>query len=124
MLQHVDWHRGQGHELVLITAANHFLAEAIAKKLQLQNIICTQAEIKQGKFTGKIKGVPAFQEGKVTLLAEWLREKQMTLDGSWGYSDSHNDLPLLNLVENPVAVRPDAKLRSHALLHGWRLLDE
>lgn len=124
MMRQVNWHREQGHELLLISAANDFLAGAIAKKLQFKNILCTRAEKNHGKFTGKITGTPAFRAGKVSLLADWLRERQMTLKGSWGYSDSYNDLPLLNIVANPVAVRPDARLRNHARLHAWRLLDE
>ena len=122
MMDQVDWHRAQGHELLLITAANHFTTQAIAKKLQFRNIICTQLEKKLGKFTGKIKGIPAFREGKVALLNAWLLKKKISLVGSWGYSDSHNDLSLLSLVENPVAVSPDEKLRNYALLHNWHLL--
>ena len=124
MMRLVNWHREQGHELLLITAAVDFLAGGIAKKLQFKNIICTRTEKSQGKFTGKIVGEPAFQVGKVSLLADWLSERQMTLEGSWGYSDSYYDLPLLNIVENPVAVKPDARLRNHARLHDWRLLEE
>ena len=124
MMAQVDWHRAQGHELLLITASNHFTTEIIAKKLQFRNIICTIAEKKRGKFTGKITGIPAFQSGKVSLLTDWLRENRFTLEGSWGYSDSHNDLPILNLVENPVAVSPDAVLKNHAVLHHWRILDK
>jgi HAD superfamily hydrolase (TIGR01490 family) len=123
MVRRVAWHRDQGHALLLITAANHFLAEAIAKRLQFRNILCTRAEIVRGKFTGKLQGTPAFRTGKVALLNEWLGGRGLTLAGSWGYSDSFNDLPLLNIVEHPVAVSPDARLRSHAAEMNWQVLD-
>jgi HAD superfamily hydrolase (TIGR01490 family) len=123
MRERVDWHLAQGHELVLITAANEFLAEGISDLLRFTNMICTRVEKSDGRYTGKITGTPAFKIGKVTLLTEWLAQRQESLSGSWGYSDSFNDLPLLSIVENPVAVRPDARLRAHALLHGWGLLE-
>jgi phosphoserine phosphatase len=116
MLERVDWHRAKGHTLLLITASNASLAEPIARLLQFPNLICTQIENGQPICT------PAFRAGKVVLLQAWLKKHQKNLAGSWGYSDSHNDLPLLQQVSHPVAVIPDAVLRSHAVQLGWEIL--
>lgn len=116
MLQRVDWHRAQGHTLLLITASNASLAAPIARLLQFPHLICTQIT------DGHPLGTPAFRAGKVTLLNDWLAQHQQTLTGSWGYSDSHNDLPLLQQVSRPVAVRPDPVLRRHAAQTGWEIL--
>jgi HAD superfamily hydrolase (TIGR01490 family) len=116
MLERVAWHRTQGHTLLLITASNAFLAKPIAQLLQFSNLICTQID------NGKPIGTPAFRVGKVTLLQAWLVKHEKNLAGSWGYSDSQNDLPLLQQVSHPVAVRPDAVLRSHAVQAGWEIL--
>jgi HAD superfamily hydrolase (TIGR01490 family) len=116
MVKRVDWHRTQRHTLLLITASNASLAEPIARLLQFPNLICTQIE------NGHPVGTPAFHTGKVTLLQAWLAEQGNSLSGSWGYSDSHNDLPLLQQVTHPVAVRPDAILRSHAVQAGWKVI--
>lgn len=119
----VNWHRSQKHELLLITAANSFLAEPVARMLGFSNLICTQAEVKYGEFTGKITGIPAFRDGKVQLLDQWLLQTGLNLQESWGYSDSHNDLPLLNRVMHPVAVTPDPVLRAYAKHHNWEILE-
>lgn len=116
MMERVDWHRTQGHTLLLVTASNASLAGPIARLLQFPHLICTQIE------NGHPVGTPAFRTGKVTLLQAWLKERGETLAGSWGYSDSHNDLPLLQQVSHPVAVCPDPVLRGHALQSGWQIL--
>ncbi|MGD0707198.1 MAG: HAD family hydrolase [Anaerolineaceae bacterium] len=121
--ERVGWHRAQGHELLLMTASNNFIAEPIARMLDFRNLICTQAEVKNGSFTGKVSGDPPFREGKVRQLKLWLEQNALTLDGSWCYSDSHNDLELLSLASHPVAVTPDARLRRHARQHAWEILD-
>ncbi|MGC1376131.1 MAG: HAD-IB family hydrolase, partial [Anaerolineales bacterium] len=99
MLERVDLHRSKNHALVMITATSSFIAEPIAHMLGFPNLICTKLEVRNGNFTGKISGVPAFQHGKVIRLMAWLREEKLSLKGSWFYSDSHNDLPLLKLVD-------------------------
>ncbi len=116
MLKRIDWHRAQGHTLLLITASNASLAEPIARLLQVPNLICTQIE------NGRPIGTPAFRTGKVTLLQAWQKNQGLSLSGSWGYSDSHNDLPFLQLVTYPVAVTPDKILRYHAFRNGWLVL--
>ena len=123
MRERLDWHRAEKHELLLITATNSFLARPIAEMLDFPNLICTQAELRDGRFTGRVSGVAAFQYGKVIRLAAWLRDNKLSLKGSWCYSDSHNDLPLMTLVDNPVMVGPDDRLRQYGVARGWELCE-
>ncbi len=120
----LEWHRAQKHEMLLITASNSFLAEPIAKMLNFSNLICTQVEMNQNEFTGNIIGIPAFQDGKAQRLDHWLNQRGLSLKGSWGYSDSHNDLPFLQIVEHPVAVMPDPVLGRYARKSGWEIINE
>ncbi|MBF0187995.1 MAG: HAD family hydrolase [Magnetococcales bacterium] len=112
-------HRQQGDTLMIITATNRFVTGPIADALGVDFILATDPEIKEGRFTGRPEGIPCFREGKVTRLNTWLQANAMTLEGSWFYSDSHNDVPLLEMVENPVAVDPDEKLTAIAKERGW-----
>ncbi len=123
MLERIEWHRGQRHRILLLTATNDFLAVPIAALLHIQDLICTRAETEGHSFTGKIAGVPAFREGKITHLKSWLAVNALALENSWAYSDSHNDLELLGSVDHPVAVTPDRKLRRHAREHRWEIMD-
>lgn len=118
----VERHRARGDTLLIITATNRFITAPIAAEFGIAELIATEPEERDGRFTGKVAGVPSYREGKVTRLHEWLQRRHETLDGSWFYSDSHNDLPLLNLVTHPVAVNPDAVLADHASRHGWPVL--
>ena len=115
-------HRGAGHYLLIITATNHFITEPIAAELGVDDLIATDPEFKHGRFTGAVAGIPSFRDGKVTRLHQWLKQHQKNLACSWFYSDSHNDLPLLELVTNPVAVDADDTLTQHAEMKGWPLL--
>ena len=115
-------HRQRGHELLIITATNRFITAPIAAALGVDNLIACEAEIIDGIYTGLPSGVPSYQAGKVTRLQTWLEGRESSLDGAWFYSDSHNDLPLLELVDNPVAVDPDATLRARALALGWPVI--
>ena len=119
----IDKHRTQKDELVIITATNDFITRPIADKLNISTLIATQAEIVAKQYTGKVTGTPCFQHGKVTRLQEWMNDKSCSLNDSWFYSDSINDLPLLSLVSNPVAVTPDDKLRTHAKKYDWPIID-
>ncbi len=119
LLQH---HREQGHTLLIITATNSFVTLPIAKRLGVEHILASDAEISNGRYTGKCIGTPCFQAGKVTRLQAWMTERQASLAGSYFYSDSINDLPLLEKVDNPVAVDPDARLRAVATERGWSIL--
>lgn len=119
----LDNHRAQGDYLLIITATNHFVTGPIAEKLGVDEIIATDPEEVDGQYTGKVAGTPCFQEGKVTRLNEWLENNTHELEGSYFYSDSHNDLPLLELVSHPVAVNPDETLEQHANDKLWPVLD-
>lgn len=112
-------HRDKGHYLLIITATNLFVTELIAKELGVDDIIATTPELINGHYTGKIAGTPSFQDGKVTRLSQWLVEKGLSLQGSYFYSDSHNDLPLLKQVDHPVAVDADETLTAYAQQHDW-----
>ncbi|MGB8212130.1 MAG: HAD family hydrolase [Anaerolineales bacterium] len=122
--ERVQWHSTQGHTLVMVTATNRFLAEPIAAILHFQNLICTEVKHMGDSYTNKVEGIPAFGQGKVKLLDQWLAGHALTLKDSWGYSDSCNDLPLLTRVAHPVAVTPDARLRTYALEHTWKIITE
>ncbi len=122
----VDEHRRLGHTLVLITATNDFLARPIADELSIEHVIATRAESSEGRFTGRVDGRPCYREGKIARLAEWLESRRSTISDvreSWFYSDSHNDLPLLLLVDHPVAVDPDPMLRTVAARERWRIVE-
>ncbi len=115
-------HRKQGDTLVVITATNSFITQPITDKFGIEHLIATDPEIINGKYTGKIKGTPCFQEGKVTRLHQWMQQQNQNLNGSWFYSDSHNDLPLLLEADNPVVVDADEKLLAHAQQHNWPVI--
>lgn len=115
-------HREQGHYLLIITATNRFITEPISKLLGVDDLIATEAEIISGQYTGKVAGIPSYSTGKVDRLNDWLEKNNMNLDGSYFYSDSHNDLPLLKKVTTPVAVDPDEKLKKYAKDHHWKII--
>jgi HAD superfamily hydrolase (TIGR01490 family) len=115
-------HRDQGDYLLIITATNSFVTHPIAKHLGVDDILASDAEIVGGRYTGKGTGTPCFQGGKVVRLQEWLDEKNFNLEGAYFYSDSINDLPLLEKVPNPVAVDPDERLQKVAQERGWKIL--
>ncbi len=123
MLDRINWHRLRGDTTILISASNQILVEPIADMLNFPHRICTEAEMVDGLPTGELVGIPAYREGKVQKLAVWLRENHMPVEDSWAYSDSLNDIPLLEETEHPVAVTPDLALRKYAQLKGWRILD-
>ena len=120
--QLVEKHRAQGDTLLIITATNSFLTTPIAGLLGIEHLIATEPEVADGRFTGRVAGKPSFQHGKVERLRGWLSDRDETLAGSIFYSDSHNDLPLLELVDTPVAVDPDPKLKAEAQQRGWKIL--
>ncbi len=118
----VAQHRDQGHTLLIITATNEFITQPIAQRLGIAHLIGTKPDIKNGRFTGEVAGIPSFQEGKILRLKDWLKSQEPQLELSHFYSDSHNDLPLLKRVPNPVAVDPDERLRQYAETHNWPIL--
>jgi HAD superfamily hydrolase (TIGR01490 family) len=115
-------HRDRGDTLLVITATNRFVTEPIVELYGIGNLLATTPELAGGRYTGGFNGIPCFQEGKVKLLEEWLIKSPETMQGSWFYSDSHNDLPLLKLVDNPVAVDPDEKLTAFAKAANWPII--
>ena len=115
-------HRADGDTLLIITATNRFLTGPIAELFDVPNLLATEAEFADGGYTGHPVGIPCFQHGKVERLNLWLAETGHTLDQSWFYSDSRNDLPLLSQVTYPVAVDPDPILADHAREHGWPII--
>jgi len=118
----VEQHRAAGDTLMIITATNAFVTAPIAARFGIEQLIATEPERVAGRYTGAVSGVPAFREGKVRRLETWLAEHQTDLAGSHFYSDSINDLPLLERVAHPVAVDPDPKLRAIARRRDWPLL--
>lgn len=115
-------HRTKGDTLLIITATNRFITAPIAERLGVDHLIAVNPEVKDGHYTGRVSGIPSFREGKVTRLNKWLEDQDLTLEGAWFYSDSHNDLPLLEEVEHPVAVDPDDTLRKVAEERQWRIM--
>ena len=118
----VHKHRAAGDEPVIVTASNDFVTRPIADRFGVENLLAVELERASGSFTGRVTGTPTFREGKISRLKEWLGDTGHTLEGSHFYSDSLNDLPLLELVDNPVAVDPDPVLRECAEAEGWPIL--
>jgi len=118
----LDKHRQQGDTLLIITATNGFVTYPIAELLGVEHIIAPHPEVVEGEYTGKIVGIPSFQHGKVERLHDWLKEHNQSLQGSYFYSDSHNDLPLLREVTHPVAVDPDETLAATAREQQWPII--
>lgn len=121
----VEKHRQNGDLMVIITATNSFVTKPIAREFGIEHLIATVPEERAGQFTGAVSGIPSFKEGKITRLQQWLDtrgENLESFDATWFYSDSLNDLPLLKLVDHPVAVDPDPTLRAHAEAQGWPII--
>lgn len=119
----VDHHKNNGDLVMIITATNTFITRPIGERYGITELLGTEGEIKNGRYTGEVAGTPTFQHGKVTRLNRWLTENNETLEGSYFYSDSHNDLPLLELVSHPVVVNGDDKLLEIAKQRDWPLMD-
>ncbi len=119
LLQH---HRDQGHYLLIITATNLFVTKLIAEILEVDHLIATEPEYINGRYTGNVAGTPCFQHGKIERLNDWLKGTDHTLEGSYFYSDSHNDIPLLEIVSTAIAVDPDENLTAHAQQQGWEII--
>jgi HAD superfamily hydrolase (TIGR01490 family) len=120
--QLIEQHRRRGDRVLVITATNRFVTEPIVALYGIEHLIATTPEVVDGRFTGRFVGTPCFRQGKVTRLHEWLEQNDGNLAGSWFYSDSHNDEPLLALVDQPVAVDPDETLLAIARQRGWPVI--
>lgn len=112
-------HREQGDTLVVITATNRFITAPIVAHLGIEHLLATEAECIDDRYTGRSFDTPCFQEGKVVRLQRWLQQNNQTLAGSYFYSDSCNDLPLLQQVTYPYVVDGDDTLIAHAKQHDW-----
>jgi HAD superfamily hydrolase (TIGR01490 family) len=118
-------HRQQGDVMVIVTATNSFVAGPIAQAYGVDHLIATEPEAHLGEFTGNVRGMPSFREGKIVRLTQWLAQRGQKLvdfSASYFYSDSHNDVPLLEVVSHPIAVDPDAQLAKTASERGWPII--
>jgi len=119
----INRHKERGDTVLVITASTSFVTAPIVKKYGINHLLATEPEIKAGRYTGGVSGLPCFQSGKIEKLMPCLQKNEETLTGSTFYSDSHNDLPLLELVDNPVAVNADKILTKIAEKKGWEVLN-
>lgn len=114
----IDWHKAQGHDVTIISASASILVEPIARELGVDRVVATEMEVENGKLTGRItrylKG-PA----KAEAVTRFVEDQGYNLAKSYAYSDSATDIPMLELVGNPVAVNPDRALKKHAIANGW-----
>ena len=117
----VDKHKKSGDRVMVITATNSFVTRPIVERYGISELLATEPEIINGRFSGKITGLPCFQNGKVTKLKQWLLNNNESLTGSYFYSDSFNDLPLLECVDYPTAVNADKTLTKIAIKNNWNL---
>ncbi len=122
----VRQHLRQGDLCAIVTATNEFVTAPIARAFGIPHLIATIPEFIDGRYTGRIQGVASFQAGKITRVNEWLSTMGMSLadfEYSCFYSDSPNDLPLLEAVTDPIATNPSTILRQLAQERGWRIID-
>jgi HAD superfamily hydrolase (TIGR01490 family) len=121
----VDERLRAGDLVAIVTSTNRFITAPIARAYGIEHLIATVPEMRDGRYTGEVEGLPAFREGKVTRLDQWLNTRgtrRQDFDQTWFYSDSINDLPLLANVSHPVAVDPDPDLRATAEQKGWPVI--
>ncbi len=123
----VQQHQAAGDLCAIVTATNSFVTRPIAQRFGIEHLIATELEqTPGGHFTGKIAGTPSFREGKIARVEQWLTTQGLgwqDFSSSTFYSDSLNDLPLLQRVSDPVATNADARLLQHAQQQGWRTLN-
>lgn len=116
----IDHHRKLGHRLAVVTATNRFIVEPIVRRLGIEDLICSEPEVLNDTYTGNFTGTPCYAHGKVACVEQWLQKRpEENLADAWFYSDSHNDIPLLSLVKNPVAVDADEKLKQVSAHKNW-----
>lgn len=122
----LEKHRAAGEQLLIITATNEFVTRPIAHAFGVEELIAVEMVRDDGGwYTGEIQGVPSLRDGKVERLQQWLHQRGLDWDTveTTFYSDSSNDIPLLQRVNHPVATNPDAKLKAFALEKGWPILE-
>lgn len=121
-------HLEAGHDVVIISATNDFVVSAIAERFGIEqaNVLATPLEVNNNRYTGKLTDKPNFKDGKLYHLTKWLdgqKDQGITYDKTYAYSDSKNDLPLLEWADVAIAVTPDDVLHAHALAHRWAIED-
>ena len=117
----LEKHRAAGNHIVIITSTNRFITQPIAELYNVHQLIATEPEMVNGKYTGELI-VPCFAHHKIDRLNEWLQLEGYNLENSYGYSDSHNDIPLLDAVTHAFAVDPDESLQAHAEKNHWQII--
>lgn len=115
-------HREQGLRQVVATSTNAFIAEPIVQALAIPTLIAPQPEMRAGRYTGELLDSSCFATDKPKRIQAWAEQEGIELGETWGYSDSFNDIPLLEFVDHPVAVDPDPSLHSHAQEQGWEII--
>ena len=121
----VQRHLAAGDLCAIVTATNSFVTGPIAREFGVPHLVATEPERSAGRFTGRVAGVPCFREGKIVRVDAWLASqgrRMQDFQRSTFYSDSQNDLPLLERVSHPVAVDPDARLVAEARRRGWAVI--
>ena len=116
----LDTHRRNQDTLAIITSTNKFITEPIANELNIAHLIATEPEMKNGEFTGEMTGHACFQKNKINCLQSWLQKVDEEIESTWFYTDSYNDLPLLEYVTKPIVVDADKRLSEHANKNGWQ----
>lgn len=119
----INEHKAKGDHILIISATNDFVIEPLAKILGVDDFIGAKPEMVDGEYTGRVSGTPSFGVGKITRLNEWLETNPHSMEGSYFYSDSRNDIPLLEKVSHPIATNPDEVLLAHAKTKGWKVLN-
>jgi HAD superfamily hydrolase (TIGR01490 family) len=114
------WHRERGDEIILLTGSTQYAAEVVGRSVGIEHVLCSRLEVAGGRFTGRMSQF-CFGRHKVPLAEEFASSRGLDLAASWFYSDSYNDLPMLERVGTAIAVNPDARLRAHARRAGWRI---
>jgi HAD superfamily hydrolase (TIGR01490 family) len=123
MLAKVEEHRRAGHVITLLTGGTRYLNDWIAADLGIEHVLASQLEVREGRFTGKPVGPLCYGRGKLVHAESFARDHDIDFAASWFYTDSITDLPMLELVGNPVAVNPDPRLRLEARRRGWPVVD-
>ena len=118
----VEKHKQQGHTLMVITATNSFITRPIVEAFGIEHLLATEPRVLGGRYTNEIEGIPCYKEGKVSRIKQWLARNETSLEGSFFYSDSHNDLPLMEIVDTAIAVDPDEELEKIAIEKGWDII--
>jgi HAD superfamily hydrolase (TIGR01490 family) len=120
-LSRIAHHQALGHQIVGISATNDFITAPIFRAFGIDQMIATTAEQREGKYTGKVAGIPCYQTGKLARLTQWLDGRSVS--ESWAYSDSYNDRFLLDYASHAIAVNPDQKLAAYAQQQAWQIED-